>query len=69
MIIIRNRNKAKPYKIFENYLKKALNSKQDSIEAMALSSFNKLTNEVESRYVNLKYIDSSDFIFLQIIIL
>lgn len=63
MIDFKNLNKAEPYKIFEKYYIEASSLKQSSIEAMALSSFNKISNEVESRYVNLKYIDNSDFIF------
>ena len=40
---------------------------QDSIEVMAVSSYQKETQEVNSRYVNLKIIDDKKFIFFQII--
>lgn len=63
MIEISSINNAEPYKVFENFLKKALDANQSSIDAMAISSFNDVTNEVESRFVNLKYINGSDLYF------
>ena len=35
----------------------------NSIEAISISSFNKNLNEVDSRYVNLKFISNDEFIF------
>ncbi len=63
MIKIIDNNKAKPLKIFKNYYNKALNSNQDNIEAIAISSFDTLKNEVESRFVNIKYINDDEWIF------
>tara|TARA_Y100000385_G_C13073506_1_gene630232 strand:- start:113 stop:718 length:606 start_codon:yes stop_codon:yes gene_type:complete len=63
MINFINISSTKPYKIFRNYYSKALLNNQKSIEAIAISSFNKTTNEVESRFVNLKYINNQDWIF------
>ncbi len=53
----------KPYKIFYNFYKKAEMHNQVPIEAISISSFNKTTNEVQSRYVNLKYIIGNKWIF------
>ena len=41
----------------------ALNNGQKLIEAISISSYNKEINEVESRFVNLKYIINDEFIF------
>ena len=54
---------SKPYEIFKDYYSKALLNDQKSIEAIAISSFNKTINEVESRFVNLKYINDQEWIF------
>ena len=62
-INITNLNQEEPYKIFDQYYKKALLKNQKSIEAISISSFNKDTNEVNSRYVNLKFITNDKFIF------
>jgi len=64
MINIENINKSElPYNIFERLYKKALNSKQQNLEAACISSFNNFNNEVESRFVNIKYIINTDWIF------
>lgn len=63
MIEIININKSEPYNIFGNLYKKALESKQKNIEAISVSSFNKNLDEVQSRYVNLKYIKGCEWIF------
>ena len=53
----------KPYKYFEKYYNSAIQANQRSIEAISISSFNKDSNEVESRYVNLKYIIGNEWTF------
>ena len=63
MIKIENIENSEPYKLFlENY-KRALKNKQVNIEAAVISSFNKDANEVDSRFVNLKFILNDEFIF------
>lgn len=52
-----------PYKKFKELYEKAIQNNQDAIEAIAISSFNKNVNEVDSRYVNLKYINNDQWIF------
>lgn len=52
-----------PYLVFiENY-KKAFSLKQENIEAICISSYSKKFDEVNSRFVNLKYINDKEFIF------
>jgi pyridoxamine 5'-phosphate oxidase len=63
MIEIKNINNSTPYSIFTNLYNNAFLNKQKSIEAISISSFNKDMNEVESRFVNLKYIDGDKWIF------
>ena len=53
----------KPYKAFKELYEKALQNNQSNIEACAISTFNKDLDEVESRFVNLKYIVNDEWIF------
>ena len=52
-----------PHNKFIDLYNKALNEKQRGIEAIAISSYDKFSNEVESRFVNLKYITGNEWIF------
>lgn len=52
-----------PHNIFKKYYEKATKKNQKFIEAISISSFNMVTNEVESRMVNLKYIIGNEWIF------
>lgn len=63
MIEIKNIPNSVPYELFINYLELAKSSNQEPIDALSISSFCKETNEVESRFVNLKYIISDEWIF------
>jgi pyridoxamine 5'-phosphate oxidase len=63
MIKINNISTDYPYQIFDRCYKKANAAGQKAIEAIAISSFNVLENEVESRFVNLKYINDNEWIF------
>ena len=63
MIKIIKLDPSKPYDEFAKYYKKALKKNQPAIEAIAISSFNSPAKEVESRYVNLKYILGDEWIF------
>ena len=56
-------NKSIPYKLFCEYYNNALNNKQKALDAICISSYNVDSNEVDSRYVNLKYIKDSEWIF------
>lgn len=63
MVKFRNLNNDEPYLIFEKKFNAALSSGQKNIDAISISSYNKETNEVDSRYVNLKFISNDEFIF------
>ena len=63
MIKFENLNKDKPYSVFKKKYDEALNAGQKNIEAISISSYNIHTNEVDSRYVNLKFIKNNKFIF------
>ena len=63
MIKFYNLSKEKPYLLFKSKYNDALNSGQKNIEAISVSSFNTKMNEVDSRFVNLKFIENDKFIF------
>ena len=63
MISISKLPSTRPYDVFVKYYKKAIKFEQTNIEAISISSFNKLINEVESRIVNLKYINNNNWVF------
>ena len=52
-----------PYQLFKEKYDEALNAGQKGIEAISISSYNNKLNEVDSRYVNLKFIIDEEFIF------
>ncbi len=63
MITFKNLNDATPYKKFLSFYKDAIEKNQPNIEAVSISSFDKEINEVQSRFVNLKYIIDDEWIF------
>lgn len=63
MVKFKNLLKEDPYIIFKDRYDAALNSGQKNIEAMVLSSYNTNSMEVDSRCVNLKFIEGNKFIF------
>lgn len=63
MIVFKNFNKSKPYLEIYDLYEKSIKQNQESIEVIAISSYNQESNEVESRYVNLKYIDNDEWVF------
>ena len=52
-----------PYLVFRKKYNEAVKINQPFIEAMAITSFSKKNNEVDARFVNLKIVDSTNFIF------
>ena len=56
-------NSSKPYQVFEDLYKNALENQQDNIDAICISSYDNCKSEVNSRYVNLKYIEGNKWIF------
>ena len=63
MIEIIKKNNSLRYKDFLEYYYDAIHAGQKNIEAVCISSFNHITEEVQSRYVNLKYINNNEWIF------
>ena len=63
MIKFNNIKQDIPYLLFKEKYDMAYKAKQKAIEAISISSFNKNKNEVDSRFVNLKFIENDKFIF------
>ena len=63
MIKFNNLNQEIPYKLFKNKYDEALQADQKNIEAIAISSYDTDIKELDSRYVNLKFITNDKFIF------
>jgi len=63
MIIFKNLKKETPLILLKEKYQKAIKNKQKNIQAISISSFNSNTHEVDSRYVNLKFISNDEFIF------
>ena len=63
MINFINISNDEPYQRFISYYNLAKKNQQNIIEAISINSFSKTSNEVNSRYVNLKYIKENEWIF------
>ena len=63
MIKFDNPCKETPYLVFKDKYNDALRAKQKNIEALSISSYSPEYNEVNARFVNLKYISDKKFIF------
>ena len=63
MISFINISDDKPYEYFLDYYEQAIESGQSAIQAIAISSFNSEEEEVNARFVNLKYIVDKEWIF------
>ena len=63
MIEFNNLNQEIPYLLLKEKYDEAVDAGQKGIEAISISSYNKEVNEVDSRYVNLKFISNDEFIF------
>ena len=63
MIKFNNLNQEIPYQLLKEKYDEAIDAGQKGIEAISISSYNKEVNEVDSRYVNLKFISNDEFIF------
>ena len=63
MIKFNNLSQQIPYLNFKKKYDDAFNSKQSNTEAICISSYSSLSKEVNSRFVNLKFVDNDEFIF------
>jgi pyridoxamine 5'-phosphate oxidase len=63
MVEFINLSQEAPFLHFKDRYDDAMSAGQKGIEAISISSYNKNTDEVESRYVNLKIVENNEFIF------
>jgi len=63
MITFQNLNNQYPYLKLKEKYDEAIQCNQELIEAISVSSFSHVKNEVDSRFVNLKFINNEEFIF------
>ncbi len=63
MIKFKNIEKSEPYEQFSNFYEKALTRNQDFPYSFCISSYDKNSEEVDSRFVNLKYIIENEWVF------
>tara|TARA_B100001057_G_C22820502_1_gene939182 strand:- start:1458 stop:2054 length:597 start_codon:yes stop_codon:yes gene_type:complete len=63
MIVFENNCDELPFKEFRDAYKRAHQNGQMLIHAASISSFSKTINEVNSRFVNIKFLDNDRFIF------
>ncbi|MEL0271342.1 MAG: pyridoxal 5'-phosphate synthase [Gammaproteobacteria bacterium] len=63
MIQFKNISSEEPYVIFQDWYQEAVNAGQLRVQAVAISSYNPDTELVDSRFVNLKYIDNDRWVF------
>lgn len=63
MIIFKELCNETPYQIFKDYYDRSIKFGQKNIEASCISSYSKKSNEVNARFVNLKFINKKRFIF------
>ena len=63
MITFKNINTNEPFIKFKEKYDEALSLGQPNVEAISIASFSSKKNEVDSRFVNLKFVDNENFIF------
>lgn len=63
MIKFINNSKKKPFIVFKENYEKALEAEQKLVEGISIASYDLKNKIVDSRYVNLKYVDDQKLIF------
>jgi len=63
LISFNNISEETPYQILKIKYDEALKANQKNIEAIAISSYSNESKEVNSRFVNLKFVNDNEFIF------
>ncbi len=63
MIKFNNPSQETPYLILKKKYDESLNSNQKNIEAISIASYSNKLKEVNSRFVNLKFVNNKEFIF------
>ena len=66
MIKFNNLNQSIPYQLLKKKYDEAVDEGQKGVEAISISSYNKELNIVDSRFVNLKFIQMMSLFFLVI---
>lgn len=56
-------NNSAPYRRFIEFYNAAISKNQNCIEVLSISTYSKINKEVDSRYVNLKYVRDDEWIF------
>ena len=63
MIQFKNLSQEEPYLLFKTKYDEAFSAGQEVIEAISISTYENKTDEVDSRFVNLKFVSENEFIF------
>ena len=61
MITFKNLSKDIPYVLFKDKYERAESANQQNVEAMCISSYSKTLEEVNARFVNLKFVEDRHF--------
>ena len=67
MITFKNLSKDIPYVLFKDKYERAESANQQNVEAMCISSYSKTLEEVNARFVNLKFVEDRHFIFFSLL--
>jgi len=63
MIEFNNLSQEIPYLVFKEKYNDSLNANQSNIEAVCIASYSSKKEEVNARFVNLKFVNNKEFIF------
>ena len=63
MIEFNNQSKQTPYLVFKDLYDKSLKLNQKNVEAICIASYSEDKQEVNARFVNLKFVNNKEFIF------
>tara|TARA_A100001015_G_scaffold312108_1_gene416628 strand:+ start:3269 stop:3865 length:597 start_codon:yes stop_codon:yes gene_type:complete len=63
MIKFNNISTESPYVLFKDLYNSAVEASQKNIEAVCIGSYSKKDQEVNARFVNLKFVNANEFIF------
>jgi pyridoxamine 5'-phosphate oxidase len=63
MIEFNNLSLEEPYLVFKEKYNESVNARQSNVDAISISSFSTTQDEVNARFVNLKFINNKEFIF------
>jgi len=64
VIAFNNIEETEPYLLFKEHYSEAKKKGQKNIEAISIASYQRDSQEVDSRFVNLKYVEKNKWVFL-----